>query len=54
MNSNAKRLIVFAPECDSWKIVDSMPKSVWVKTALNDGLREMDMDIILNTLSASI
>lgn len=54
MNQNAKRLIVFAPDCESWKILDSMDNSVWIKTNLNDGMREMDMDVILNTLSASI
>ncbi len=54
MNQSAKRLIVFAPECDSWKILDSMDNSVWVKTRLDEGLRDMDMEIIMNTISASI
>ncbi|MBR4225877.1 MAG: VWA domain-containing protein [Candidatus Methanomethylophilaceae archaeon] len=54
MNSNAKRLIVFAPDDPSWAFVDELENTYWAKSNLNGGLQEFDLEAVLRTLSASL
>ncbi len=54
MDKSSKRLVVFAPEDESWAIIPELENANLINVNLGTGLDEMSMDVILDQLSNSI
>ncbi|MCQ2079444.1 MAG: VWA domain-containing protein [archaeon] len=54
LNRHAQRLIVYAPEDESWEFLEALDNTVWERSVPSEGLSEVGMDTILALLCNSI
>lgn len=54
MNRQAQRLIVYAPDDESWEFVEALENSIWEKTVPENGMSEVAMETILACICNSI
>jgi hypothetical protein len=55
MDFNAKRLLVFAPDADPWaEVHERFENCIWVPSQAGEGMRETDMDYVVEQVVSSI
>ena len=55
MDKNARRLLIFAPDKQPWaEIGDTWERTTWFPSAAGSGLTGVELDVICNSLAASV
>jgi len=55
MNSQARRLVLFAPDATPWNdVADHWENTMWLPSRAGEGCSETDIDMILRTIAKSV
>lgn len=55
MEENAKRLLLYAPECDGWnKVSNNWSNSVYFPSIAGEGLKEFEYEQIIDVIAGSV